>query len=337
MGAIPSPIPIKPGDLYSLIIDFPNQVREALTLGTDVIIRDPIDHVIIAGMGASGCAGEVLTSILWEDSTPIHTIKGMSLPAFAHKNSLVICISYSGDTSETISMYNDATKKKCKLMVITSGGKLARMAIQDGIPSVLVPRGLLPRQAYGYFVFCLLAILSRSNLCQNHLQSFENLLTLLEHHPYQSSSQVLGKKLGGTIPVIYTTPRLEGVGNHWKISLNENAKMHAFNNTIPEACHNELCGYEHLKMPCHAILLHDDRDPPGLKKRIDAFKQVIRQHGAGVTDIELKGISHLSKIISACHLGDFVSYYAAESRGVDPFTSKPMDEYQSLVRKAEGT
>lgn len=337
MGRIPNPIPIQSGDLYSLIKDFPNQVREALSLGTEIIIRDPIDRIIIAGMGASGSAGDILNSILWEDPLPIHVVKAMSLPFFAQKNSLVVCISYSGDTNETVSLYTDATKKKCKIIVITSGGKLARMATQDGIPLILIPRGLLPRQAYGYFVFCLLTILARSHLTQNHLQSFESLITLLEHHPYESSSQILGKKLAGTIPVIYTTPRLEGVGKHWKISLNENAKILAFTNILPEACHNELCGYEQLKVPIHAILLHDDRDSLALKKRIDAFKQIIRKHGHGVTDIELKGVSHLLKIVSACHLGDYASYYVGESRGVDPFRSRLIDEYQELVQRAEGT
>lgn len=340
MGMIPDPVPILPGDLLGLIKDFPNQIKEALTLGTEVIIRDPIDHIIIAGVGGSGNAGEILQSILWDDKIPVASCTGMTLPGFANAKTLVVLASYSGDADETLSVYTDATKKKCRIMAVTSGGRLARMAKQDGLATILLPRGLLPRQAYGYILFTMLAVLSRSHLCEHHLlsfeSSFESLLTLLERSPYIQSAQALSKRLATATPLIYTTPRLEGVGTRWALTLNLSAKVHAFCSVLPNATHTNLASFGMGKQQYHVIILHDDRDPLPLKRRIEAFKQVVRQSGTQVTDIELKGISHLSKIVSACHLGDYVSYYLAETLGADPVSIKKLDEFKALVRKGEG-
>lgn len=336
MGTIPDPMPVHPGDMLSVIKDFPNQIREAITLGTEIVIRDPIDNIIISGIGGSGTAGDVLQSILWEDKAAVHQCKGMTLPGYANTKTLVVCISYTGDTDEVLSVYTDATKKKCKILAITCGGKLSSMAKQDAIPTVLLPRGMLPRASYGYILFSLLAILSRSHLCGNNLQNLDALLNLLERAPYVVSAKALASRLSTAIPIMFSTPRLHGVAMHWQANLNLNAKAQAFCSTIPDAAHTSLACFGASKHPYHAILLHDDRDPLPLKKRIDAFKHVIRSSGTQVTDIELKGLSHVSKIVSACHLGDFVSYFLSETLGTDPASTTLLDEFKALVKKGEG-
>lgn len=336
---MPSDLPNLPaGDMLALIKDLPYQAREALTMGSEIAIRDQIDNILIVGMGGSAIAGSVLQSICYNDKIPITVCRGMGLPGWAGEKTLVIAISYSGDTDETLSMYTDATRKKCKILAVASGGKLARLAKQDGLPLVTVPRGLPPRGALGYLLIPVLAILCRSHLVEDdHLDGFEHVVGVLERAAYVNSAQNLAKRLAGCTPLIYSTPKLEGVGLRWKIALNENSKVPAFANTMPEIAHNEILTFEHTKMPYHAVMLRDERDTLQMKRRIEALKTILRTKGVQVTDIEIKGTSNLSKIMSAVHLGDFVSYYLAEENGADPLSIRTIDEYKAMVRKAEGT
>jgi len=326
------------GDMLALIKDLPYQARESLTIGAEIAIRDSVENIIIAGMGGSAIAGSVLQSICYNDKIPITVCRGMGLPGWAGEKTLVIAISYSGDTDETLSMYTDATRKKCKILVVTSGGKLARLAKQDGLPLVMIPRGLPPRGAIGYLLIPILAILCRSHLVdEDHLDGFEHVVGVLERAAYTTSAQNLAKRLGGCIPLIYSTPKLEGVGLRWKTVLNENSKVPAFANTMPEIAHNEIVPFGNTKLQFHAVMLRDERDTLQMKRRIEALKTILRSKGVQVTDIEIKGTSNLSKIMSAVHLGDLVSYYLAEEDGIDPLSIKIIDEYKTMVRKAEGT
>ncbi|MEK6960423.1 MAG: bifunctional phosphoglucose/phosphomannose isomerase [Nanoarchaeota archaeon] len=336
---MPTNLPNLPaGDMLALIKDLPYQARESLTIGAEIVIRDPIENILITGMGGSAIAGSVLQSICYNDKIPITVCRGMALPGWAGEKTLVIVISYSGDTDETLSMYTDATRKKCKILAVASGGKLARLAKQDGLPLVTVPRGLPPRGALGYLLIPMLAILCRSHLVdEDHLDGFDHVVGVLERAAYSTSAQNLAKRIGKSIPLIYSTPRLEGVGLRWKTVLNENSKVPAFANTMPEVAHNEILTFGNTKIPFHAVMLRDERDTLQMKRRIEALKTLLRAKGVQVTDIEIKGTSNLSKIMSAVHLGDFVSYYLAEENGVDPLSVRTIDEYKAMVRKAEGT
>ena len=75
------------------------------------------DKIAVCGMGGSGISGYILRDLY--DDKPVFVFQGYELPKFVDKKTLVFCISYSGNTAETISMYNHAKKRGCKVVVIS--------------------------------------------------------------------------------------------------------------------------------------------------------------------------------------------------------------------------
>ncbi|MCK4521762.1 MAG: SIS domain-containing protein, partial [Nanoarchaeota archaeon] len=131
-------------DMYSVLMDFPNQVKKAWQLAENIKVDKDIDRIIITGMGGSALPGEILKSYLWHFKMPIEVNKNYFLPEYVNSRTLVFAISYSGNTEETIEAYRNAYRKNCKIIAITSGGKLAELAGKFKKDLVMVKSGLQP-------------------------------------------------------------------------------------------------------------------------------------------------------------------------------------------------
>src|SRR5262249_59149567 len=121
--------------------------------------------VIVAGMGGSAASGDFLAGCAAERlDVPVLVHRGYDLPAMAGERDLVIASSYSGDTVESLSAAHAALSRGCSLVAVTSGGRLAALARERGVPRVTLPAGLMPRMALGYLFFPLLGILKSADL-----------------------------------------------------------------------------------------------------------------------------------------------------------------------------
>ena len=156
--------------------------------------------------------------------------------------------------------------------------------------------------------------------------------SVLDSPMAQEEAQVLAKELKGKIPLVYSSERLYCVAYKWKISFNENAKIHAFCNTFPEFNHNEINGFVHPDFPYHALFLEDEDDHPAIKKRMLVVKRIIEEHGSPVTHLKAGGDSLLARMMWTIYLGDYVSYYLALAYGRDP-TPVPMIEQLKILLK----
>ena len=123
----------------------------------------------------------------------------------------------------------------------------------------------------------------------------------------------------------------------WKCQFNENSKVPAFNNVLPEMNHNEIVGWHRLDditSKVEAIFLVDDEDSARVSKRVEITADILDEKVGGVTVIHVGGRTRTEKLLSAIHLGDFVSSYLALIRGVDP---TPVETIALLKqRMAEG-
>jgi glucose/mannose-6-phosphate isomerase len=157
--------------MYDLVYEFPFQFEDALNITEAVKLPDwdtnQIKNIVVAGLGGSAIGGDLVRSYLAEKLTiPFFVCRNYTLPNFVDRSTLVFISSYSGNTEETLSAYDDAKKRDAKIIAISSDGKVKEKALQGKITYVNIPKGFPPRAALGYSFVPILAILERLGFVQ---------------------------------------------------------------------------------------------------------------------------------------------------------------------------
>ncbi|MFH1245302.1 MAG: SIS domain-containing protein, partial [Candidatus Omnitrophota bacterium] len=217
---------------------FPQQCQQAFELAQGFSIAKDfkgVKNIVFCGMGGSAIGAELVSFYVRDEiKLPVTVNREYSLPAFVSENSLVIFSSYSGNTEETLSAYSDALSRKAKIIVLTSGGKLAESASGNGIDCFLVPQGFPPRGALGYLCLPLLSLLAKLQLIQDKEAEINETISLLERLKKESfhievkteinPAKKLAQKLYDKFCVIYAgSEHLAGVVTRWRGQLAENS------------------------------------------------------------------------------------------------------------------
>ena len=316
-------------DLKSILKGFPNQVKLAYSKEIKVEFEGNIDKVIITGMGGSAIAGDILKTYLEKlTDTPIIVNRNYDLPESADKNTLVVVSSYSGNTEETISAYKDALRKYCKILVITSGGRIAEMALSNRNQKISLPMGLQPRAALAYSFFPILKTMAKLRIIENPDAAVDRLAKALDKKIFEQTGLQLSEKLHEKVLLIYSSEMFSPVSYRWKTQFNENSKTMAFNNVFSELNHNELASLENMNADFHCIILRTDMDPHRIVKRMEITKDIYRKKGIDVTDIKIKGENFLTKLFSGIFMGDWTSYYLALRYHTDPTPVKNIENFK---------
>ncbi|MAG38548.1 bifunctional phosphoglucose/phosphomannose isomerase [Candidatus Woesearchaeota archaeon] len=317
-------------DMNSLIKGFSNQIIQAYKLGTNINFEGDIKKVIITGMGGSAIAGDLLKTYLQDSKTPIIINREYDLPKDADKKTLVIVSSYSGNTEETISAYKDALRKFCKIVSVTSGGKIYRMSVTNRTNIVKIPRGIQPRVALAYSFFPMLKIMENLRITNNKKKEVEHLSKSLDKKIFQETGIKLSEKLIEKVPLIYSSKTFASVAYRWKTQFNENSKIMAFNNQLSELNHNELAGITNLQANFHCIILKSDLDTHRIVKRMQITKKHLRKRNIDVTEISIKGDTLLTKLFSTIHIGDWTTYFLALRYMTNP---TPVNEIETFKKE----
>ena len=301
-------------NMLQIIKDFPMQCREALSLPREISVSGQVDNIVVTGMGGSAIGGDLLKTYLSDIDIPVYVNRDYKLPRFVNENSLVFAVSYSGNTEETLSSFNDAKARNAKIIAITSGGKLA-----DECEKVItVPSGLQPRAALGYLFLPMLGVLHNTNITRIKNDELNEMMGILKKTDiFNNSGEELSKKLKDKIPIIYASEALGAIALRWKTQINENAKMPAFHNVFSEMNHNEIAGYKCMDRKFAVVMIRDKHDNERIKKRMDICKDIMEVN-VDVEEIETQGESLLARMFSTIYLGDFVSYYLALWNRADP-------------------
>ena len=315
-----------------VILDlFPQQCEEASHIGNRIKVELPINAIVFCGVGASGLPGEIIKTVT-QVTVPIITVKDYTLPKFADHNTLVFAISYNGNNEETISCYREALKRKCKLISITSGGKLKHLSIQNKTTVITVPKELQTRHSIGYQTLPILNVLYTSKMIQDPKKDIESAIAALRKD-HQKQAKELAAKLYGKLPVVYASSSVSAIAMVWKVLFNENPKIPAFCNVYPEWNHYELVGYTHQSSSFYAILIEDQSDSPKMQNRFAATKTLLQKQGIPVLQLKLSGNTLLTRLFSAIYLGCYVSYFLAEATGVDPGVTPLADELKRMLNQ----
>ncbi|MBI4894910.1 MAG: bifunctional phosphoglucose/phosphomannose isomerase [Candidatus Aenigmarchaeota archaeon] len=304
---------------------FPDQIESSIHAGDNILVSD-IKKIIVAGVGGSSWPGNILETLL--PNVDISLSRVYTIPDYCNEHTLVFVISYSGNTEEAIYSLNDALRKKCKVVCISSGGKLEEIALKNSLPYIKIQSGLEPRNSTGYIVVSMLSVLIKNNIASDI--DLISAVNDIKTNDIESIGKTIASKLVGKIPLIYSSEKLLILSYAWKIKINENSKIHAFYNVLPELNHNEITGYTHLLGDFYTIIFSDRDDHERIKKRYSITKQIIEEKGGQCDIIETIGSNLFSRILCTLHIGDWVSYYLAKEYGFDP---KPVDIIENLKKK----
>lgn len=312
--------------MYQLIKDFPQQMRHAIELGESVNIKsifsNPIQHIVIAGMGGSGIGGDLLSELLdGEIQVPIIGNRGYNLPSFVNENSLVFLSSYSGNTEETLSIGQQILAKGIKPICITSGGALADMAKENNWDLILIPSGRPPRASLGYSAIQLFYILYKLGLIsysfKAKLLAAADLMERTQAEAMQKA-ETIATQLQHKIVIAFSEDKLSSVALRFKQQVNENSKAHLWINAIPEMNHNELVAWreknENLAVVC--IITKDIN--LRVRERMLFNRPIIEKVTPHIFNLVAQGEDTYQEHFYLIHLADWISYYLGVARGYDP-------------------
>jgi glucose/mannose-6-phosphate isomerase len=332
------------GGMLGDVLAQPHQLGDALwrAQSAGVPSQDRPGGLIVCGMGGSAIGGDLAAAALGDRATrPITTVRGYALESWTGPDSLVLCASYSGNTEETLACFEAAGAAGAGRVALTTGGQLAEAARAEGVPVIGVPAGMQPRAAVVYMV---VGVLECAALCgaapglHAEVDTAAELLTALVEEwgpdaPEDSAAKALARQLQGTIPVVHGAGPTAAAARRWKTQVNENASAAAFASELPEANHNEICGWERGRAgaPLAGVFLEDPDQHPRVHRRIDLTAAEVERAGAPVVRVEARGDSRLERVLSHVLLGDLVSVYLAALDGVDPTPVEPIERIKAAL------
>lgn len=309
--------------------NFPKQFKIGYQAAEKIKLKKP-KGICICGMGGSALPGNLLNIYLKEKNIalPFLVQRDYSLPNLVDKNWLIICISYSGNTEETLSCLKLAQKKNIALALITSNGSLKKIAENKNLPLALVPEGIQPRIALGYQFSALVGIMEKAGIVKNG----KDILKLKNIKPDEKKAKQVARKLKGQIPIIYSSNKLKALARIYKMSLNETAKTPAFWNYFPELNHNEMQGFRQKQKSFYFLILEDKDDSKKIKKRMKITKNLLKKQGVKGEIIKLKGGDLLKRIFSGILFSYWSSYYLALLSNVDPEPVKLVEQFKKQMK-----
>ncbi len=275
-------------------------------------------NIIIGGLGGSGIGGRIARSLFLDKSpVPVEVFSEYTLPNYADKHSLVILSSYSGNTEETLSMYEDALSRQCTVICIASGGKLQEIAKQSGLKLYAVETGYQPRMALGYSLSTLLMIFGELNGLDMKTE-LESVCTELEQNntgirTAEEMKTAFRDSAGDTF-VVVSDVYYEATAIRFCQQIQENAKGEAFVTVLPEANHNVIESY-YEKRSSNFIFLDSGRNAR-TTARFGFLKGILNEKGNRVFQMNTDGFG-VQQVFRCIHAMDWLSIFISNEKGAD--------------------
>lgn len=334
-------------ELVEELIQHSFKVPAQTTVGQySISYKEPISQILICGMGGSAVSGDYLRLYLEKVlNIPIIIQRNYYIPAFVTKETLAILISYSGNTEETLSCLIAALKKAAKIVGIGSGGNLEKFCEQYNVPFFPIPSGFQPRASFPLLFFPLLKILDAMNLFPLDQFTIDETISLFrqmrqefhfEKPIIDNQAKQIAVRLHNRIPVIWSP--FGCVANRMKCQLNENSKILAIAEELPEFNHNHIIGWESWTEdnPFIVLAIRFKSEHPNVKLRFEITKEIVEEK-VEVIEIHARGTSLLSQLFSATYFGDYISMYLAILNSQDPNTVDSIVYLKQQLEQREQT
>jgi glucose/mannose-6-phosphate isomerase len=358
-----------PGGMLRAVASAAGQVREAASLCLEVGVsrmsaEDRPRSVVVLGMGGSGVAGDVLHAVAGSSCpVPILSHKGYGLPIWVGAADLVIAVSYSGTTDETLSCLDEAVRRGCRLLVVgAAGSPLEALAARGRAVFVPVSQGRQPRASVFALSTPLVIAADALGLLSCSAEEIEATAVMLEQlagrnrpdaETVLNPSKTLALSLMGTLPVVWGASNLAGVAAYrMACQLNENSKLPAMFGAMPEAGHNQVVALDGPfaagprdifadpfedgasdQTRMHVVLLRDIDEHPGVARRAMVARDLARSRGVDVSELVAEGLSPFQRLASLVALGDWATTYLALAQGLDPTPVDAITELKAQVSR----
>ncbi len=325
---------LDPDNMFGRIAELPDQCQAGWELGQTIALPENyrrVDRIVMAGMGGSAIGGAVLAGLLTpECPLPIWVVRDYDLPVWATERTLFIASSHSGNTEETLAAFEQAHARGCKLVALTTGGRLAQLAHEYNALLLTYHYPACPRASLGYSIAPPLALLSRAGLVRDYAADVQEAIAVMRAWQAEiapdvpvarnSAKRLAGQMMGRAV-VVWGSSVLAEAGRRLKGQLNENAKTWAFFEVLPEADHNAIEGVqfpEDMLSKLFVLFLTCSLDHPRVQSRCALSRESLMCAGVNTELLEARGRSALAQILSVIHYGDYVSGYLALLYEADP-------------------
>jgi glucose/mannose-6-phosphate isomerase len=316
------------------VLGIPDHLRDALWRVESARLEPAgAAGLILCGMGGSAIGGDLAAAALGDRLTgPLVTVRGYELPSWVTAEWTVLCSSYSGNTEETLSCFAAAGALGVRRIVASTGGALVDGAREAGLPVIGLP-GILPapRTAVAYMLVCAAEVAALAGIAPRVHTELDAAATSLTEQSagLQARAGEIAGQLGGATPIVIGADLTAPVARRWKTQINENAKCPAFFSELPEANHNEICGWDGDAFA--AVLLEDPDQHPRVRRRFELTGEAIASAGATVVRVEAEGETRVARLLWATMLGDLVSLELAEARGLDPLPVEVIEGFKAAL------
>jgi glucose/mannose-6-phosphate isomerase len=335
-------------NMLAEIDGLPDQLQQAWNLGSTqpLPILDEIRAIVISGMGGSAIGADLVAASVFSNiRVPIVVHRDYGLPAFARgKQTLVICSSHSGNTEETLDSFETALKNDCSVVVICTGGELAKRAGEKNIPVWQFSHSGQPRAAVGFSFGLLLSLFARLNFIPDPAKDVAEAISEMKKSQAVLRADVpaatnpakryAGQLMGRWVTVM-GAGLLAPVARRWKGQINEVAKAGANFEFLPEADHNTLAGTinpsETLNMRTMTMFLRAPSDHPRNRLRTDFTREIFMLDGMNTDAVDAQGESLIAHIWTLILFGDYTSYYLAMAYGVDPTPVEALVKFKNSM------
>ncbi len=358
-----------PADMLRQVASSAAQVRSAVRATQEAGLDELTSAgrpraIVVTGMGGSGVAGDVMAAVCGR-SCPVQIlpVHDYQLPAWVGAADLVIAVSCSGGTEETIAAATAAVQRGCRLIGV--GGEdspLAMIAQQARAPFIGVPSAGMPRSTLWGLSMPLVVIASRLGLLDAGAEDYESAAAELERishlcrpdsESFVNPAKTLALELAGTLPMIWGSSPLAGVAAYrFGSQLSENAKYPAVVGTLPEANHNQVVTFDGPfaagpdgiggglsldepgdgpAVPLRLVLLRDSQEHPQVARRREESARLAEERGIRVTELAAADGGPLERLASLVQLIDYGTVYLAVALGIDPGPIAAIQELKARI------
>jgi len=292
--------------------------------------REPVKHIVFAGMGGSGTMGDFFSAILSKTNLHVNVVKGYLLPKNVDSQTLVITTSVSGNTIETLTTLQAANKIGCKIIAFSSGGKMEEYCNQNSIEFIKIQKYHSPRASFVNFVYSILRTLEsifpiKNDEIEKSIKQLEITRKNISSSNLEINNAALNLALSiNKIPLIYYPWGFEAAAIRFKCSLQENAKIHAIVEDVVEASHNGIISWE-IKANVQPILLQGKDDYEKTKQRWEIFEEYFNENNIEFDKIISIEGDIISKLVNLIYILDYASIYLAIINKIDPTPVKSIE------------
>ena len=299
-----------------MINRLPAHIKNAIKLTGEFKILEKFDSIIIAGIGINARAGDIVREYIAEYDYKVKVVKDFSLPENVNNQTLVFIASYNGNDEEAIACYKNALKG-CKIIGITSGGRLADGFSRNNTEHILVTKNLVESATLVYILFPIIQILDNSQLIKSQKEIISQTLNAMKSQNLKDMAKQLYEKLQDKIPIIYSSKELSVITKYWKQQININSKVPCFTGVFSDVAYTELNSYTKNQWDFYLVFIRDQQDSKEVIKSMSTAKKIIKNKNHGTTEIMIKGSNKLSRLMSCAYIADFVSYFLGEYYSIE--------------------